>query len=232
MHTYTFMINPWYSEDAYMLRICYVNDTYKDGVRLSVLKKKTLGPINRRNRTQSYLTRLLLDLLVLAAWFSPDPRSLLAARRCGCQWDLYFYVFWSTYNYTAGEHELRHVFYFGTTHVIVFVLGDRMFHFAPFYIHFHNLHDLSNCFVAMFSLLKSVDMRVVSPVYWISIERESVNARLLSRPLSSFMTNSRNILKRVEDSRKPCLRPTRTSNQSVSWPSMATEHSIWYIAPL
>ena len=48
----------------------------------------------------------------------------------------------------------------------------------------------------------------------------------LSRFLRSFMTNSRNRLKRLGDNRHHCLTPVTTWNQSVICPFITTAHSV------
>ena len=71
-------------------------------------------------------------------------------------------------------------------------LGDMMLHFAPFTFMPHFLHDASRCLVLLsFSFLKIADSRLVSSANLISVENVSVGARVRSRLLSSFISNSR-----------------------------------------
>ena len=59
-----------------------------------------------------------------------------------------------------------------------------------------------------------------------SIDRASWRWNSSSNFFSSFMTNSKNILKRVGDKRQPCLRPIFTEKHWVRCPSITAAHSV------
>ena len=72
------------------------------------------------------------------------------------------------------------------------------------------------------------DIRVVSSAYLRLVIRFSPANQNSSGILSiSSMTNSNNILNNFGDNKHPCLKPKITTNYSVSFPSMITQHWVF-----
>ena len=101
-----------------------------------------------------------------------------------------------------------------------------MLHFAPLIFIPHFLQAVFSCSVEIFSLSKIADIRVVSSAYLMLAQKVSRRFRVSSRSLTSFVTNSRNMLNMVGESRHPGRTPMSTENHYVSCPSITTAHSV------
>ena len=90
----------------------------------------------------------------------------------------------------------------------------------------HLLQAFSSSFVDICSFSKTRSISVVSSAYRILLMRMSPIWIPLSKFWRSFITNSRNRLKRLGDRRHPCLTPVTTLNHSVIFPLTLTDHSV------
>ena len=90
----------------------------------------------------------------------------------------------------------------------------------------HLLQAFSSSFVDICSFSKTRSITVVSSAYRMLLMRMSPIWIPLSKFWRSFITNSRNRLKRLGDRRHPCLTPVTTLNHSVIFPLTLTEHSV------
>ena len=82
----------------------------------------------------------------------------------------------------------------------------------------HLLQAFSSSFVDICSFSKTMSISVVSSAYRMLLMRMSPIWIPLSKFWRSFITNSRNRLKRLGDRRHPCLTPVTTLNHSVILP--------------
>ena len=103
---------------------------------------------------------------------------------------------------------------------------DITLHFVGLIFIPHRLHDFSSWVVVSCSSQKQgPSVLLVSSAYRMLFMRTSPIWIQPSRFLMSFITNSKNKLKRLGDRRHPCLTPVPTLNQLVMFPLTVTEHS-------
>ena len=102
------------------------------------------------------------------------------------------------------------------------------FTFISIYFHFLFVTFLCSSLVASCNFSNIRDIRVVSSAYLRLVIRFSPANQNSSGILSiSCMTNSNNILNNFGDNKHPCLKPKITTNYSVSFPSMVTQHWVF-----